>query len=77
MWGEKKELRGGSIVEGVVAPGVGRVDKGGYLLRFSVCMQETPASLVGLIEPASFVCLNTDKNSDIVPCAIRIRTILG
>ena len=37
MWREKKELRGGSIVEGVVAPGVGRVDKGGYLLRFGVC----------------------------------------
>jgi hypothetical protein len=33
MWGEKKELRGGSIVEGEVASGVGRVDKGGYLLR--------------------------------------------
>jgi hypothetical protein len=77
MWGEKKELRGGSIVEGEVASGVGRVNKGGYLLRFSVCMQETAASLVGVIEPASFVCLNTDKNSDIVPCVIRIRTILG
>ena len=37
MWGEKKELRGGSIVVGVVATGVGREDKGGYLLRFSVC----------------------------------------
>jgi hypothetical protein len=38
MWGEKKELRGGSIVVGVVAAGVGRVDKGGYLLRFGVCV---------------------------------------
>jgi hypothetical protein len=37
MWGEKKELRGGSIVEGEVASGVGRVDKGGHLLRFGVC----------------------------------------
>jgi hypothetical protein len=34
---KKKELRGGSIVEGEVASGVGRVDKGGYLLRFGVC----------------------------------------
>jgi hypothetical protein len=33
MWGEKKERCNGSIVEGEVAAGVGRVDKGGYLLR--------------------------------------------
>ena len=50
MWGEKKELRGGSIVEGEVAAGVGRVNKGTPASFVCECTRvETPASLGSVI----------------------------